>query len=76
MTPSLTSLPIDSAELLATAKSLTASTAHLHFSIASQSHDAISFEGTEAISTPFSATLYVLAEPDSAWLGRGGLETP
>ena len=33
------------------------------------------FEGVEAISTPFSATLLVLADPDPSWLGQPGVVT-
>ena len=54
---------------------LTANAAHLTFAIAGQKHDAISFDGTEEISTPFSATLYVLAEMDEQWLGKPGVVT-
>ena len=56
-------------------QSLAAHSAHLRFTLAGQQYDAISFDGSEGISTPFSATLYVLAQLDSAWLGQPGLVT-
>jgi type VI secretion system secreted protein VgrG len=68
-------LPSNPAEALSALKALTANSAHLRFAIAGQSHDAISFDGTEGISTPFSATLYVLAQLDSSWLGQSGVVT-
>jgi len=71
-TPQLPSNPDDTLSAL---KALAAHSAHLHFSIAGQKHDAISFEGSEALSTPFSATLLVLAELDEAWLGQPGVVT-
>jgi len=68
-------IPSNAAEATAAIKSHTANSAHLRFAIAGQSHDAISFDGTEGISTTFSATLYVLAQLDSAWLGQPGVVT-
>ena len=65
-------IPSTPAEAASAIKALTANSAHLRFAIAGQSHDAISFDGTEGISTTFSATLYVLAQLDSAWLGQPG----
>jgi type VI secretion system secreted protein VgrG len=70
--PQIPTSPTDAATAL---KSLTADSAHLRFAIAGQNHDAISFEGTEGISTPFSATLYILAKMDAAWLGQPGAVT-
>jgi type VI secretion system secreted protein VgrG len=72
------SLPLPAvatSEVTAATKTLPANSAHLRFAIAGNSYDAISFDGTEAISTPFSATLYVLVQLDSAWLGQPGLVT-
>jgi hypothetical protein len=66
MNRSLASLHATPAKALAAAKPLTASSAHLHSAIAGQRFDAISFEGTVAMSIPFSATLYVMADLDSA----------
>jgi len=68
-------LPAVATEALSALQSLTAHSAHLRFTIAGQSYDAISFDGTEAISTPFSASLYILAELDSSWLGQPGVVT-
>ena len=68
-------LPTNADEAFSALKSLAAHSAHLHLTIAGQKHDAISFEGSEAISSTFSATLYVLAELDSSWLGQPGLVT-
>jgi hypothetical protein len=68
-------LPANPAAALSTLQSLAAHSAHLRFSIAGKSHDAISFDGSEGISTPFSATLYVLAQLDSSWLGQSGVVT-
>jgi len=70
--PAVATIPTDSLTALRT---IAANSAHLRFAIAGKSYDAISFDGTEAISTPFSATLYVLAELDSAWLGQPGVAT-
>jgi type VI secretion system secreted protein VgrG len=70
--PAVATIPTDSLTAL---KTITANSAHLRFAIAGKSYDAISFDGTEAISTPFSATMYVLAELDSAWLGQPGVAT-
>ena len=65
-------LPTNTAAAL---KTLAAHSAHLHFTIAGKKFDAISFEGLENISTPFSATLWVLAELDEAWLGQPAVVT-
>jgi type VI secretion system secreted protein VgrG len=75
MSFSMPALPSNSPEALTALKSLASNSAHLRFSIAGQNHDAMSFDGTEGISTTFSATLYVLAELDSGWLGQPGLVT-
>ncbi|MDO8989478.1 MAG: type VI secretion system tip protein TssI/VgrG [Sideroxyarcus sp.] len=75
MTLPFSQLPTDPATALSAIKSLAANSARLRFTITGQSHDAISFDGTEGISTPFSATLYVLAELNSAWLGQPGVVT-
>ncbi|MDO8989133.1 MAG: type VI secretion system tip protein TssI/VgrG [Sideroxyarcus sp.] len=64
-----------SADAITALKSIAANSAHLRFAIAGKSYDAISFDGGEALSTPFSATLYVLADLDSAWLGQPGVVT-
>ena len=71
--PSLPQLPTTASEALKILKELTANSAHLKFAIGEHAYDAISFEGTEAISEVSSATLYVLAEMDEEWLGQPGL---
>ena len=70
MTFSTPQLPEDPDDALTALKTLAAHSAHLHFAIAGNQFDAISFEGSESISTPFSATLWVLAQLDEAWLGQ------
>ncbi len=70
MSFTLPKLPAPPSDALSAFTSLAAHSAHLHFAIAGQKYDAISFEGSEAISSPFSATLLVLAELDDAWLGQ------
>ena len=68
-------LPTTPDDALAALKSLTAHSAHLHFAIAGRQFDAISFEGTEEISSVYSATLWVLAELNEAWLGQPAVVT-
>ena len=75
MSLSIPKFPTTPGEAISALKSLTANAAHLTFTIAGQKHDAISFDGTEEISAPFSATLYVLAELDAGWLGQPGVVT-
>jgi type VI secretion system secreted protein VgrG len=70
--PAVATIPTDSLTAL---KSITANSAHLRFAIAGKIYDAISFDGSETISKPFSATLYVLADLDPAWLGQPGVAT-
>ena len=62
--PSLPQLPEDASDAFKALQTLTGNSAHLKFVIAGQAYDAISFEGTEALSEVFSATLYVLADMD------------
>ena len=68
-------IPANADEALSALKSLAASSAHLNFTIAGKKFDAISFEGTETISSVFSATLYVLAALDDSWLGQPAVVT-
>ena len=73
--PSLPQLPEDASDAFKALQTLTGNSAHLKFAIAGQAYDAISFDGTEALSDIFSATLYVLADMDETWLGKPALVT-